>query len=641
MFRITIVFLWIYLLMGSGFSVQPQISLKDLMISAERNFKQIHTGYPGISGLSFFSGQATILTTPDTLSFDSTYVSAFSLDTLNVANTGTDTLRVTDITSTNAAFLPDMTSFAVNPGSSVDVTVTFSPTNFGAETGWIIIESNDPNTPLDSTWAQGFAIFGPQIMVNPSAISDTIPILDSLDVTIQIINIAPQGAANLDWSAQLSFTNRTMHTIKLQPSNTLHITDGTDFSPNLLQNSLELTYVFAPFDIQFAWPLSTGNAGVEFDETYFYVARWASNLIRQYDMAGTLIEEFSIPGVSGLRDLAFDGTFMYGGAAANTIYQMDFTTKTLVGAISSPQPVRNIAYDPQFDAFWVGNWDTPIVLVDRSGTQLASISNTLIAKYGSAYDDWTPGGPYLWVFNQDAPAGGSPQYIHQFDLNTLTATGFVHDVFPDFPSGPTAVAGGLFTSEGIVPGTASIGGILQGVPDYLFVYELAKPTPPWIKFIGSTSGSVEPGDVQNLNIRFYGLNLDTTYFANIEITSNDPAKPVVTIPVQLKAFIIVNDINTTEQIPLTYAISHNYPNPFNPTTTIKYQLPQMSDVKLVIYNVLGQKMRTLINKQVEAGHHSVVWDGRNDSGRQVATGVYVYRFQAADYARTMKMLMLR
>ena len=101
-------------------------------------------------------------------------------------------------------------------------------------------------------------------------------------------------------------------------------------------------------------------------------------------------------------------------------------------------------------------------------------------------------------------------------------------------------------------------------------------------------------------------------------------------------------------LPTSYGVSPNYPNPFNPTTTIKYQLPQQSEVTLSIYNVLGQKVRTLLNANLEAGYHSVEWDGRNDVGVQVASGVYIYRFQArqvgsstSDYLKVQKMMLMK
>ena len=125
--------------------------------------------------------------------------------------------------------------------------------------------------------------------------------------------------------------------------------DGLDRSPYNSQkiknvNNSEAQWdVLANFDVT-ALSGAAGNAGCEWDGIYFYSTRWASNLLHKYDATGTtMIEQFSIPGVTGLRDLAFDGTYMYGGAAANTIYQMDFTTKTLIGTIPSPVAVRFIA----------------------------------------------------------------------------------------------------------------------------------------------------------------------------------------------------------------------------------------------------------------------------------------------------------
>ncbi|NIS48610.1 MAG: T9SS type A sorting domain-containing protein [Aliifodinibius sp.] len=94
-------------------------------------------------------------------------------------------------------------------------------------------------------------------------------------------------------------------------------------------------------------------------------------------------------------------------------------------------------------------------------------------------------------------------------------------------------------------------------------------------------------------------------------------------------------------VPSEFLLAQNYPNPFNSTTVIRYALPKMSDVKLIIYNVLGQKVRTLLNDRVEAGYHSIEWDGRNDIGAQAASGIFVYRLKAGNQIISKKMLLLR
>ncbi len=94
--------------------------------------------------------------------------------------------------------------------------------------------------------------------------------------------------------------------------------------------------------------------------------------------------------------------------------------------------------------------------------------------------------------------------------------------------------------------------------------------------------------------------------------------------------------------PTVYALDQNYPNPFNPTTSIHYQLPKTSAVSLVIYNMLGQPIRTLISgQQQEANYYSVTWDGTNDLGQAVSSGMYIYRLQAGDFVATKKMMFLK
>jgi hypothetical protein len=85
----------------------------------------------------------------------------------------------------------------------------------------------------------------------------------------------------------------------------------------------------------------------------------------------------------------------------------------------------------------------------------------------------------------------------------------------------------------------------------------------------------------------------------------------------------------------------NYPNPFNPSTTIRFTTPTAAPVQLVVYNALGQHVRTLANGYHDAGTHVVLWDGRDRAGREVATGVYVYRLRAGSQEITNRMLLMK
>ncbi len=100
-------------------------------------------------------------------------------------------------------------------------------------------------------------------------------------------------------------------------------------------------------------------------------------------------------------------------------------------------------------------------------------------------------------------------------------------------------------------------------------------------------------------------------------------------------------IETQPILPVNYSLLQNYPNPFNAATTIFYELPKASQVKLEIFNVLGQKVATLIDDEETAGIHSAVWDGTDESGTNVASGMYLYRITMSDFTSEKKMVMLK
>ncbi len=380
-------------------------------------------------------------------------------------------------------------------------TVTCSATGYNSQSADITIVE-------DQTTTQDFSLTAPQIVVNPLAVSVE---LEPNEIADEIVNISNPGNGPLNWNASLVL-----------------IGDETK----------------DPWDLQFSLDLTTasgaaGNAGAECDGQFFYTTRWASNLIHKYDLSGNLIEEFSIPGVTGLRDLAYDGTYFYGGAAANTIYQMDFVNKTLVSSIPSPQPVRNIAYDEGLNGLWVANWATDIVCVSMSGTTLATIpaaTHGLVGIYGSAYDNWSAGGPYLWLFDQGAGVG-TPQILYQADLNTISMTGFTHDVTADLPPNADAIAGGLFTIPNAFPGSVSLGGVIQGTPDMFFVYELA-PFSTWLS-ISPTSGMLTATTNEDMTLHFDATDMfPGVYQAEIHFGSNpDVGSPVVNVTMTVAGLI--------------------------------------------------------------------------------------------------------
>jgi hypothetical protein len=97
----------------------------------------------------------------------------------------------------------------------------------------------------------------------------------------------------------------------------------------------------------------------------------------------------------------------------------------------------------------------------------------------------------------------------------------------------------------------------------------------------------------------------------------------------------------TEGFPNTFMLNQNYPNPFNPETTIQYQLPKTRHVKLIVYNLVGHQVATLVNKKQQAGFYSVDWDGKDDLGRIVASGVYLYRLESKEFVKVRKLTLIR
>ena len=141
-------------------------------------------------------------------------------------------------------------------------------------------------------------------------------------------------------------------------------------------------------------------------------------------------------------------------------------------------------------------------------------------------------------------------------------------------------------------------------------------------YVAPRSDNLEEGDEV---IRLVGT-IDGLEGDEVAITMSDPgaAKAVI------------------QTLPTAFALADNFPNPFNPTTTIQYALPQAADVELTVYNVVGQPVRTLVAEHQSAGRYAVEWDATNDSGHSLSSGLYFYRLQAGgEFLKVKKMLLLK
>ena len=208
--------------------------------------------------------------------------------------------------------------------------------------------------------------------------------------------------------------------------------------------------------------------GVEFDGMYFWLTGGNSgndpNKLYKFDAQGNLIATYDQPSHAtgwGLRDLAWDGQYLY-GSASSIISQIDPATGQEVGQLTGPEsPNRALAYDPVTDHFWTANFSSSIYEFDRNGNVINTYSNSY-SIYGMAWDDVSPDGPWIWVAAQEDNGTGGNNYIYQFDPRTGTYTGIG---FPVSYSSPTGIAGGLAFTTDWDPAMGLLFEIIQGTPD--------------------------------------------------------------------------------------------------------------------------------------------------------------------------------
>ena len=148
---------------------------------------------------------------------------------------------------------------------------------------------------------------------------------------------------------------------------------------------------------------------------------------------------------------------------------------------------------------------------------------------------------------------------------------------------------------------------------------------------------------------FPGEAASALLYFPIEFLGNKSDVASIEIDKVVIADVVGNMVSTVSRsssvdfklIPGSFALHQNYPNPFNPRTEIQFDLPENGIVEVAIYNLMGQKINTLISGEMEPGFHTIDWNGKDMNGHSVASGMYFYSFSSKGFKSTRKMLLLK
>ena len=320
---------------------------------------------------------------------------------------------------------------------------------------------------------------------------------------------------------------------------------------------------------------AAGQQGIATDGNFIYTCSWqatptAGYTFIKYDLEGNMIDGFDIAGVTGCRDLTYDGTYFYVGTSSNTLYQLDLANQTLVSTINTEvSAIRHCSYDPQNDGFWVGNWDD-LYLVDRTGSIVVTapaVSNA----YGSAYDGYSAGGPFLWLFTQASGNVGQCVFV-QYDIAANALTNVTVDLSTiDSELSSEALAGGAFATDALVGGKFVLMANAQQQPNHISIVELAETG--WLS-VTPGSGHVAAGQTTDLTLNFNGENPLGDYYANLTITTSNPFVGDTVIPVVFHIIAPDCDAPTNLQVvPTDYTyMALTWTAPADVTGLVEYRI---------------------------------------------------------------------
>ena len=643
------------------------------------------------------TGLPEIAISPESLDFGVVPVGTFRDSVLKVCNKGTADLRIGDLVlGSSEAFswiyepgFPDVLA----PGDTIEVTLRFGPEAATVYSDTLRIYSDDPDDPVVAASLEGRGtevyIALPDTTASPGDTLD-VPVLVSDLTGLGITGVGLKIAYDAEKLTALSaFTGGTIAEGWGTP--TYNITDGRMnigmAGTTSLAGSGPLVYIkFAvASDISSGVTSPLDLAEVELNDGEIPASVQGGSVVvvvTKFDISGNIayyadttkaIEGVSVTAFEGGVPVCSDTTDEDGRYELPDLPMGDYTVKPVKEARG-----RESAVSP-FDAakvlqYYVGLVDlSPYQRIagDVTGNcQVSPFDAAKILQYYVGLIDSFPAGSWKFVptsftLNGTSWCSAPDNLVYEpldSDKSDQDYVGILYgDVTGNWSgsTSPKVAVGGVrhvslsSVSEGVrvftllvevddATGVLSVGITLNYDPEELRVEEVGPGDLTFDYFIAyrisdgklkiGLAGSRElSGSGSLVKVRFRVLKDLGIPVTISEVQLNEGEIPVMIMPT------MVEDLAPPEE----FALSQNYPNPFNSETNISYQLPAESDVRLEIYNLAGQLVRTLVSDRQEAGSYTVRWDGRDGSGKEVAGGIYFYRIRAGKFSQIKKMVLLR
>jgi subtilisin family serine protease len=537
-------------------------------------------------------GTPIITTSPDSIHFGKGFIGFNKTDSLMIENTGTDSLIISNIATSDTIFRVEQTSLILLPDQWIKLAIGFTAADTVQYSEYLTIVSNDTLHPELNISLKGYGTYPPSISSSPDSIKAAV---NQGDSTSAVLTLGNTGLGPLNWE-MLGFTNFNKKTL-----------------PSITTKAYE--------------PDATAK-----QEENIFLKEITANLIDLNDL------KIGFTNIGNYNAIISDLT-----SRGATVEEVTTINNTVLNNLDI------LALDDQIELFssedivlirtWLASGKSLLLQADNLNSM--SNINELLAGSGilEVYNTYDHSETLTNIISHPVT-----ENVHS--VQAILARGYCNVSSPaqsivlDDSSNTYAAVSSLGSGRLVVVGNEIANSTNIELGDTrLFcnqIFDWLAESGTMISFLPQ-SGVITHNHTQQVMIKIYAHNLSVQeHHFSINIGSDDPLHGIIQIPLIVTVNQASNITDPYSQIPKTYVLMQNYPNPFNPVTNIRYGLPKAGHVEIVLYNILGQRVVTLVNEHKKAGYHLIYFNAN-----QYASGMYIYRMKSDNFTKVKKMILLK